>query len=246
MKPILSVQNLSFGYSKNKPILRNVSFNVFPGKLLIISGLSGAGKSTLLRLLIGLEKPTSGRILIFDRDINHLSESKFEMLKSRLGYVFQNSALISTLSVAGNLQLPLVYHNLAEGEELEKRVDLTLANLLIKPYKNLYPAELSLGIQKRTAMARAIITRPEIILMDEPTSGLDTLGRNLLIALIENIRLTHDVAMVMVTNDIHAVRKLDADIGILKEGELFEPMGYQQLSQSPDPFIQSLMEELKS
>lgn len=244
MNPVISVHNLCYDFG-GKPLLRNVNLTVNPGKLLIISGASGEGKSTLLRLLIGLEKPTSGTVRIFNRDIHAKSEMELDNIRSRMGFVFQNSALLSTLTVAGNLRLPLVYHKLAEGDEIEKRIDLTLENLLIKSYRNHFPAQLSLGIQKRTAMARAIITRPELILMDEPTSGLDTISRNLLLALIENIRLTNDVAMIMVTNDIHAVKKLDAQIGIFKEGELYEPMEYNLLQTSPDPFVQALMEDMK-
>jgi len=243
VNPVLTVQNLSYG-SQRIPLLKQISFSVEPGKLLVISGASGEGKSTLLRLLLGLEKPSSGSIRIFNRDLADLDAQALDKLRSRIGFVFQNSALLSTLTVAGNLRLPLVYHNLAEGVDLEKRVHIALENLLIKSYKDQFPAQLSLGIQKRTAMARAIITRPEIILMDEPTSGLDNISRNLLIALIENIRLTHDVAIVMVTNDLSAVKKLDCKIGILTDGELYEPLTYNELLTSPDPFVQALMEDL--
>jgi phospholipid/cholesterol/gamma-HCH transport system ATP-binding protein len=227
MSSIISVRNISFSYN-GKPILSRVNFNVLAGKLLIICGSSGKGKTTLLRLLMGLEKPSAGVIKIFNQNINELSDNEYNQLKSRIGSVFQNSALISTQTVEDNLRLPLIYHNLADDEEIEKRVDSTLDMLLIKEYRHNYPAELSLGLQKRTAMARAIITRPELILMDEPYSGLDNISRGVLMALIDNIRMVHNVAMVMVSNDITTVREMNAEIGVLKEGEMIQPMRYGQ------------------
>jgi phospholipid/cholesterol/gamma-HCH transport system ATP-binding protein len=244
MSTVIRARNLSFGYN-GMPILNGVNLNLLAGKLLIICGSSGKGKSTLLRLLMGLEEPTSGTIKIFDQNISRLSEQKYNNLKSRIGSVFQNSALISTLTVENNLKLPLIYHNLADPEEIKKRVDNTLDMLLIKEYRHNYPAELSLGLQKRTAMARAIITRPELILMDEPSSGLDSISRGVLMALIENIRIVHNVAMVMATNDLVAAREMDAEIGVIKEGELLEPMKYNQLLYSPDSFVQALLKEMQ-
>ncbi len=244
MRSILTVRNLQFGYNGH-PLLKGVNFNLNEGNMLIICGLSGQGKSTILRLIMGLEKPKEGNIRIFNEDVSSLSSRAFNSLKSRIGYVFQNSALLSTKTVEDNLKLPLIYHNLAEGEELEKRVSNTLEMLLIKEYRKYYPSELSLGLQKRTAMARAIITRPQLILMDEPTSGLDSISRGLLMALIENIRLVNNVSMVMVTNAVATVKEMDADIGVLKSGEMLEPMKYRQLKSSPDSFVQSMLEEMQ-
>ncbi len=238
------VRSLGFSY-KNRSILKDINLSLSGGECLIICGSSGQGKSTLLRLLIGLEKPDSGMIKIFDKDITGLPKPEFNRLKARLGCVFQNSALISTQTVEENLKLPLIYHNLADSKEIEKRVDNTLEMLLIKEYRRHYPAELSLGLQKRTAIARAIITRPELILMDEPTSGLDAISRGLLMALIENIRLVDNVSMIMASNDLIVAREMDAEIGVLKDGELLEPMGYNQLKRSPDTFVQALLEEMR-
>jgi phospholipid/cholesterol/gamma-HCH transport system ATP-binding protein len=244
MSTVMMVRNLSFGYNGH-PILNNINFNLLAGKLLIICGSSGQGKTTLLRLLMGLETIDKGSIRIFNKDINSLETGEYNKLKSRIGSVFQNSALISTLSVENNLKLPLIYHNLADTKEIEKRVDSTLDMLLIKEYRKNFPAELSLGLQKRTAMARAIITQPELIFMDEPTSGLDSINRSVFMALVDNIRLVHNVAMIMVTNDLTIARKMDSEIGVLKDGEMLEPMAYDQLMNSPDSFVHDLLKEMR-
>lgn len=242
MTPVISVKNLKFGYP-SMSILKDVNFTVNEGNMLIVCGLSGQGKSTLLRLIMGLEQLQGGTIKIFNKDVSLLNNSEFNKIKSKIGMVFQNSALLSTKTVEDNLRLPLVYHNLASGADLEKRINNTLEMLLIKEYRHNFPSELSLGLQKRTAMARAIITRPQLILMDEPTTGLDTISRGLLTALIENIRLVNNVSMIMVTNAVSSVRALDAEIGILKEGEMLEPMHYDELKKSMDSFVQSILEE---
>ncbi|MFC1584023.1 ABC transporter ATP-binding protein [Fibrobacterota bacterium] len=244
MSAVVYMRNLEFSY-KNMQVLKGVNLSLYTGKMILICGSSGQGKSTLLRLLLGLEKPKSGMIKIFDKDIKELSEEEFNKLKSRIGTVFQNSALISTKTVEGNLELPLIYHNLADREEIEKRVNNTLEMLLIKEYRHKFPAELSLGLQKRTAMARAIITRPDLIIMDEPTSGLDSISKGLLMALIENVRMVHNVSMIISSNDLVFAREMKADIGVLKDGELLEPMKYNQLKNSPDSFVQALLREMQ-
>jgi phospholipid/cholesterol/gamma-HCH transport system ATP-binding protein len=244
MSPVVFVRNLEFGYN-HTPLLRGVSLTLSPGKLLIICGQSGSGKSSLMRVLMGLEKPKSGIIKIFDKEIGGLTDSEYNLLKSRIGCVFQNAALISTQTVEGNLKLPLVYHNLANIEEIEKRVENTLEMLLIKKYRSHFPTELSLGLQKRAAVARAIINSPELIFMDEPTSGLDSISKKLIIPLIENIRMVHNVSMIIISNDMTIAREMDADIGVLKEGEMLEPMRYNQLKGSPDSFVKELLKEMQ-
>ncbi len=242
MSNIVSVSNLSFGYN-GEALLKNVNLTLSNGSLLCICGLSGQGKSTLLRCIIGLEKPKTGKIILFNNQISLMTKTEFNKLKSKIGFVFQNSALLSTQTVENNLRLPLIYHGLASEKEINEMVENTLEKLLLKEYRKKYPGELSLGLQKRTAMARAIITDPKLILMDEPTTGLDNISKGVFISLIQNIRLLNNAAMIMVTNDLFVAREMGGEIGVLKEGELLEPMEYYTLKQSPDAFVQSLLEE---
>ncbi len=244
MSVVLSVHNLRFRYPGHDPLLRGVTFHLLPGRILVIAGLSGQGKSTLLRLLAGLERPEAGVIRLLGQDITHLTPREFNQLKTRMGFVFQAPALLSHRTVWENVALPLVYHNIGDTEEVQYRVDNALEMLLIREYKDQYPASLSLGVQKRAAVARAMITRPALVLLDEPTAGLDRISRGLLLALIGNIRRINHVAMVIVTHDLAAARELESEVGVLKDGEMLEPMEFDQMRHSQDSFVEFLFRQL--
>jgi phospholipid/cholesterol/gamma-HCH transport system ATP-binding protein len=246
MSVVASAHNLRFAYPGHEPLLRKVSFNLLPGKILVVCGLSGQGKSTLLRLLIGLEKPDGGVVRILGKDISSLGEGEFNALKKSVGFVFQGPALISTKTIWENVALPLIYHNIGDPDEIRNRVDNALEMLLIKDFQHQYPASLSLGILKRAAVARAMIMRPKLILMDEPTAGLDRISRAVLLALIANIRRINHVAMILVTHDLLAARELGGEIGVLKEGELLEPMEFDQLKNCQDSFVEFLFRQLEA
>ncbi len=245
MSLVVSVRSLRFSYPGQEPLLRGVTFHLQEGKILVICGLSGQGKSTLLRLIIGLEQASAGNIRLLGRDINSLSEREFNQVKTQVGFVFQAPALIANKTIWDNVALPLIYHNLGDDEEIRYRVDNALEMLLIKEHQHQYPAHLSLGIQKRASVARAMIMRPKLILMDEPTAGLDRISRSVLLALIENIRRINRVAMIIVTHDLSAARELDTEIGVLKDGELLEPMGFEQLKNCQDSFVEFLFRQLE-
>jgi len=245
MSLVVSVRNLRFAYPGQDDLLRGVTFHLQEGRILVICGLSGQGKSTLLRLLIGLEQPSGGLIRLLGQDTASLTEQQFNQVKTQVGFVFQSPALIANKTIWDNVALPLIYHNLGDPEEIQYRVDNALEMLLIKEYQHQYPARLSLGIQKRASVARAMIMRPKLILMDEPTAGLDRISRSVLLALIENIRRINRVAMIIVTHDLSAARELDGEIGVLKDGELLEPMGFDQLKNCQDSFVEFLFRQLE-
>ncbi len=245
MSAVVSVQNLRFAYKGHEPVLRGVDFHLVPGQILTVCGLSGQGKSTLLRLLVGLETPDAGIIRIFNEDIHNLSPEEFNRLKKDIGFVFQHPALISNRSIWENVALPMYYHGAGTEDEIRSRVDGALEMLLIKEYQHQYPSNLSLGIQKRAAVARAMIMRPKLILMDEPTAGLDRVSRSVLLALIGNIRRLHHASMIIVTHDMMAARELGGEIGVLKEGEMLEPMGYEQMKNCQDSFVEYLFRYLE-
>ncbi len=245
MSVVVSAHNLRFAYPGQDPVLRGVDFHLLPGRILTICGLSGQGKSTLLRLLVGLERPDAGIIRIFDQDITGMGPDEFNQLKKSIGFVFQHPALISNKTIWENVALPMQYHGAGTEDEIRSRVDGALEMLLIKDYQHQYPSNLSLGIQKRAAVARAMIMRPKLILMDEPTAGLDRVSRSVLLALIGNIRRLHHASMIIVTHDMMAARELEGEIGVLKEGELLEPMGYEQLKNCQDSFVEYLFRYLE-
>jgi ABC-type transporter Mla maintaining outer membrane lipid asymmetry ATPase subunit MlaF len=245
MSVVAAMHNVRFSYPGKPDLLRGVTFHLLPGHILTICGLSGQGKSTLMRLLLGLEQADGGVIQLLGQDIGSLTEREFNALKTQIGFVFQTPALLTNRTLFENVALPLVYHGIGNTDEIESRVDNALEMLLIREYRDQFPASLSLGILKRAAVARAMITRPKLILMDEPTSGLDRISRSILLALISNIRRLNHVSMILVTHDLSAARELDGEIGVLKEGELLEPMGYEQLRHCQDSFVEYLFRQLE-
>ncbi|MCB0363230.1 MAG: ATP-binding cassette domain-containing protein, partial [Bdellovibrionales bacterium] len=156
-----------------KIIHKDVSFSVERGECLGLVGGSGAGKSVILRSLIGLEKPDQGEIFIEDQDIVSMSEEELVKTRIRVAYVFQNGALFDSMTIFDNLAYPLREHSKLTAKEIEQKIFQQLEEFGLKGSENLYPSELSGGMQKRVGLARAIINEPDIVLYDEPTAGLD-------------------------------------------------------------------------
>src|SRR5438034_286003 len=170
-------------------VLRGVSFALAKGETLVVMGGSGSGKTVLLRLVAGLIRPDAGRILLFDRAIEHLSEEEVLPLRRRLGFVFQGAALFDSLSVYENVAYPLREHTSLPEPEIRQRVvrNLSLVGLGSEALE-LLPAELSGGMRKRVGIARALSVDPEVLLFDEPTGGLDPTNSKLVGELIRELR----------------------------------------------------------
>ena len=172
--------NLAYAISLPKPlkILDKVNLSLEKGDMLCISGKSGEGKSSLLRVIAGLEKAQSGEISLFGEPIKQGDWTALSMAQKGIGFVFQNNALISDLTVKDNIAVPLRYHNMGTEEEIEQKVDRALLLMLARSFANDYPYSLSLGIRKRVAIARSWALDAKILLLDEPTAGLDKTSRD--------------------------------------------------------------------
>ncbi len=201
-----------------RTILRNVSFKVDRGENFYIIGASGAGKSTILRLTVGLVKASSGRIELLGRDLSKLTLNELNALRRRTGFVFQYSALFDFLSVYDNVAFPLRLQGRSE-EEINQRVIHLLRELGIEDAKDLYPYELSGGMRKRVALARAVASDPELILYDEPTSGLDPVMADVIDRIIYDFN-RRGVTNVVVTHDIHSALSYATTIAFIHKGEL--------------------------
>ena len=174
-QPIIAIKNLYKSFGKNE-ILKGINLTVNKGENLVILGRSGSGKSVTIKCIVGLVKADKGRIKIFDKEITNLKDEELNEIRVRIGFMFQNGALYDSMSVRQNLTFTLKHHtrNLSE-EEIETKIIEALESVGLEESIDKMPAELSGGMQKRIALARAIIIKPEIILYDEPTSGLDTI-----------------------------------------------------------------------
>ncbi len=201
---MIKVENIykSFG---SKPILQDVSLQIEEGETLAIIGRSGSGKSVLMKHLIGLLKPDRGRVLVDGIDINEISYSHLRRVRQQFGVLFQGGALFDSMNSFDNVAFPLRTFTSKTKAEIEKEVHHCLEVVNLPEVGKKKPSELSGGMKKRVALARAIALRPRYIIYDEPTSGLDPETSNTIDELIKNLADQLDITSIVVTHDMHSV-----------------------------------------
>ena len=241
-------------------VLRGISFRLPLGETKALFGVAGSGKSTLLKIALGLIKPDSGRVIVLGRDLATLTEDELFALRAQLGMVFQESALFDSLTVSENVAFRLMEEHGIYDEGIDQRVRESLRFVELEHTLNLFPSELSGGMRRRVAIARAIITHPELLLYDSPTGGLDPVTSNTIIELIMKQRDVYKTSSLLVTHRLQdaftmATHQFDlatnqlkalprgkyADIPmsflILREGKVIFDGGVHELSHTKDEYI---------
>jgi len=221
-------------------ILDGVNMSLERGEMLCISGKSGAGKSSLLRVIAGFEKASEGEISLFGEPVKSDEWTALSMAQKGIGFVFQNSALISDLTVRENIAIPLLYHNMGTNEEIEQKVNRALLLMLANGFANDYPYTLSLGMRKRVAVARSWAMDAKILLLDEPTAGLDRNSRINFLSLMNNLRELYKTTIIMVVSDLQIAYDTNSKISFLMDKKLTPPMYFDQLKDSPDLRIRAM------
>ena len=204
--PRIEFRNVSICYD-DEVVLNDVSFVVWPAELKLMLGESGGGKSTVIKLALGLEKPDAGKILIDGEDIAPLPEEELDRIRNKMGVVFQEGALFDSLTVFGNVAYRLQEHGEDEAM-IERKVGAILEFVGLKDAADKLPAELSGGMKRRVAIARAVVDEPEIVLFDEPTTGLDPPTARTICKLGLKLRDVRGVSAIWVTHRIEDVRTL--------------------------------------
>jgi phospholipid/cholesterol/gamma-HCH transport system ATP-binding protein len=228
----------SFG---SQPVLRGITLRVQKGEILAIIGRSGSGKTVLLRLIIGLVRPNRGQILIEETDITQLAGRRLDRVRERFGMLFQGGALFDSMTVFDNVAFPLREKTDLSPAEIAAQAQKMLENVGLGEMGYKFPAELSGGMRKRTALARALITNPAIILFDEPTTGLDPI---LVRAIHQLIQETHDAfgyTAVIVSHEIPEVFEIATRVAVIHEGRIIAEGTPEMILKSPDPFIQQFI-----
>ncbi|MBO5436396.1 MAG: ATP-binding cassette domain-containing protein [Thermoguttaceae bacterium] len=208
MSTLLKVENLTVTFGAQS-VLRDISLEIAPGETLAVIGESGCGKTVLLKNLIGLIRPTSGRIFFEGVDIGTLNEAELAETRKNYGFVFQMAALFDSMTIEENLLFPLVQHTKLPRQEMMERILRLLdevglsTNVLPKR-----PAELSGGMRKRVGIARALVLQPKIVLYDEPTTGLDPIMTDVINRLMAHMARTYEITSVIVTHDMTTVRNV--------------------------------------
>ena len=238
--PSIEVSNLQTYYG-TRHILKNVSLSVEAGEIFVIMGGSGSGKTTLLNHLLGLLRPSSGSVRILGQDINAVSPIEKQELRTKMGVAFQSGALFSSMSVGDNIALPLREHTDLDETTIGIVTRLKLEVVSLAGFEHLMPSELSGGMIKRAALARAIVMDPRLLFCDEPSAGLDPVVASSIDDLILRLRDAMGMSIVVVTHDLDSAFKIADRICVLDKGEVLALGTVDAIRASPNERIQNLL-----
>ena len=237
MKEIIGVKNLKVGYG-DFVVLKDLNFSINMEEITVIVGKSGCGKSTVLKSLIGLLPPFSGEIFFRGEKVDYLSEHSLQSVYKQIGVLYQNSALLNSFTLYENIALPIKmrYPDIPAAIEREM-VNTRLAQVGLLENRDKFPAELSGGMRKRAALARAIILDPDIIFCDEPSAGLDPITAGELDELMLNLKELFGLTFVVVTHELRSIQKIADNAMVLDNGGMHYFGPYRDLFTLKDHFI---------
>jgi phospholipid/cholesterol/gamma-HCH transport system ATP-binding protein len=225
----------------DKAVLDGVSFSVFPKDRLVILGQSGSGKSTTLRLIVGILKPTSGAIYYRHLKIPKLSRSRLNLLRSRMGVVYQYSALISSITVRQNLALPVEELCRKSKKQIDAAIQQNLELVGMAGTEDSLPSELSGGMRKRISIARALMMDPEILLFDEPSAGLDPVISSVIDELIINLTEQKGTTSIVVTHEMDSAFRIATRMAMLYQGKIIQDDKPEKFRCSRNPIVRQFV-----
>jgi len=238
---MIDVENVTAAYG-NTEVLRGISLHVEKGEIVVLMGQSGCGKTTFLRTLMGLHKPKSGTVRIGALDITKMTEKQYDRFCRSVGVLFQSGAMFNSLTVGANVAFPLREHTLLADPVIRIMVQMKLNQVGLPGTEDMMPSELSGGMRKRAALARALIMDPEILLLDEPTTGLDPIIAAGIVELIGHIRDFTRPTMVVVSHDVDSGMRIADRIAIFYEGRLIELGTPAEVRNSRHPYVHQFLE----
>lgn len=235
-KPVLELKDIKRSFGDNH-VLKGFSLKLYEGENLVIMGKSGSGKSVMVKCIVGLIQPDSGSITIKNQDIITMGQKELDFLRTEIGYLFQGSALYDSMTVRENLEFPLRRNRdkIENFQGTEILVKEALKNVGLLDAIDRMPAELSGGMQRRVALARALILRPKIIMYDEPTTGLDPITANEIIQLMRSIQKEYNTSSLIITHDVDCARVISNRMILLVDGINYAEGTFEELSNSSDP-----------
>lgn len=228
----------SFG---SQEVLKGISMVFEPGKTNLIIGRSGAGKTVFLKILVGLLRPTRGKVWYDDIDFHALDKKAVREIRMQVGMLFQGTALFDSMTIEQNIRFPMDMFTNQTRKEKEDRVNYCLERVNLEGINDKYPSEISGGMQKRVGIARAIVLKPKYLFCDEPNSGLDPKTAMLIDALIHDITKEYKITTVINTHDMNSVMEIGENIGLLANGELVWTGNKDEVLQSKNKILQDFV-----
>jgi len=236
---IIRVRRLDAGYT-GVPVLHGLDFAIAKGRITVIVGESGSGKSTLLKTLIGLIPPLAGEIDLAGDAVDFRSERSLDSLYRRIGVLYQNSALLNSLSLYDNVALPIRMHHRDWSRAKEAEAVRTMLDRVgLHDSQEKMPYELSGGMRKRAALARAMVLEPDLIFCDEPSAGLDPITSSGLDELLRGLQIGHGVTFVAVTHELRSIARIADRVLLLRGGTIVFDGEYADVAASGDPYVQA-------
>jgi phospholipid/cholesterol/gamma-HCH transport system ATP-binding protein len=234
--PLVHLEDIVLRFG-DKTVLDRIDLKILSGDRLVVLGQSGGGKSTMLRLILGILKPTSGRVRYRHLEIQKLSRSRMNTLRSRIGMVYQYSALISSMTVRENLALPVEELGRKSRKQIDELIQENLETVGMSGTEQKLPSELSGGMRKRVSLARALMMRPELILFDEPSAGLDPVISSVIDELIISLTEKTNTTSVIVTHEMESAFKIATRMAMLYQGKIIQDGSPDQLRASSNPVV---------
>jgi phospholipid/cholesterol/gamma-HCH transport system ATP-binding protein len=242
-EPAISLRNLRVSYG-DREILLGVSFDVLQGETLVILGGSGSGKSTLLRTLVGLEKPTAGQIFIKGRDLAETSTAAMDEIRRKIGMSFQGGALFGSMTVGENVALPLREHTRLEDSTIEIILRLKLQQVGLEGFEYYAPSQLSGGMKKRAAVARALAMDPEILFFDEPSAGLDPIIAAGIDELILELKRAFRMTIIVVTHELASAFLIADRMLLMDKGHVVAMGTTEEMRSSAQPRVRQFLDRV--
>src|SRR6267154_1166403 len=243
IEPVLSLRNLRVSYGERE-ILHGISFDVVRGETLVILGGSGSGKSTLLRTLVGLEKPSAGEIWIKGQDLAKTSAEEMDEIRRQIGMSFQGGALFGSMTVGENVALPLREHTKLEDSTIEIILRLKLQQVGLEGFEYYMPSQLSGGMKKRAAVARALAMDPEILFFDEPSAGLDPIIAAGVDQLILELKQAFRMTIIVVTHELASAYLIADRMVLIDKGNIVAIATTEEMRASTQPRVRQFLDRV--
>ena len=239
---VVRVEHLYKAFGSNK-VLVDFNFTLNKGENVAVLGKSGSGKSVFIKCLIGLLRPDSGEVYVFDKRIIDLNHDEMDFMRVKMGFLFQSNALYDSMTVRENLEFPLRRHWMEKSkEETDAKVIEALTNVGLEHTVDMMPIELSGGMRKRIALARTLILNPDIMLYDEPTTGLDPITGREISKLIVEIGKKYNTSSIIISHDMNCIRLTTDRIIVLIDGYAYAEGTYEELKKSNDNRVKQFFE----